>query len=122
MCKSGTCPDGVTHYVKHPGRNRMECDLLNVEITQLPHNDCPVLVRQRKEDSARSTTTPETAEQLPDAKQGLMEQQQASVTTTTDPEPLTLDDDDALAARFVAECLSPKHKEFLDYLIGNDFS
>ena len=47
VCKSGKCPDGKTHYVRNKARNRMECDCVDVEINQLPHNECPLEWRRR---------------------------------------------------------------------------
>jgi hypothetical protein len=118
-CKGGSCPDGKKHYVKHPSRNRMECDILDVEITQLPHDDCPVLIQRRNEAAAKSTTATVPAAPVSDAKPEVVEQQQASATTTTQPEPLTFNDKKALAERFKSECLSPVHAGILDDFVDS---
>jgi hypothetical protein len=117
-CKAGKCPDGKTHYIRNPVKNRMECDLVGVEITQLPKNDCPLLIRQRKADAGGSTTATKPAEQLPDAKQEVVEQQQAPLTTAIQQQPLTHHEKEALAKRFVTECLSPERTKVLDNVIG----
>jgi len=48
ICKTGKCPDGKDHLGLIMGKGRMECDLIEVEISHLPHNECPLLLRQRE--------------------------------------------------------------------------
>ncbi|MEI7638052.1 MAG: ParB N-terminal domain-containing protein [Syntrophus sp. (in: bacteria)] len=86
-CKTGKCPDGKTHYIMNSRRNRMECDLIGVEITQLPKNDCPWLVQQRKVDAAKSMITTDAAEQCSNAKQEEMEAQPLPLNTTPPQQP-----------------------------------
>jgi hypothetical protein len=117
ICKSGKCPDGKKHYVKYPGRNRMECNCAGVEITQL--DDCPVLIRRRKEAAAKSTTATVPAAPVSDTKLVVVEQQQASVTTTTQLEPLTAHDKEVSLKQLLAECLSPEYLQTLDNFAGD---
>jgi len=60
MCFSGICPDGESHLILYPGKRSRECDLVGTEITQLPHNNCPLLVQQREATVGGTTTAVET--------------------------------------------------------------
>jgi hypothetical protein len=94
----------------------MECDQAGVELTQLPHNDCPLLDRQRKASAAASMATSEPVGH-PDEKPANLEIPPLPSTITPDPQQLCSPATEVPAEQFIATGLSPERTKFLDTTI-----